>query len=518
MIVSDILLHHASQRPGALALVCGNRRYDQAALRMRVRRLASALLGLGLRSGDRVGLLATNRAEHVETVLALSMIGAVWVPLNFRLTAGELAYIVDDAQCVALVYSEDLGRTAADLADAAPRIKHWIGIGGTGRGGHAYEALLARGQDRAADAAPTSDDLFAVMYTSGTTGRPKGAMLSHRQILHGAMCNAFTSGARPDDVTLQVIPQFHAGGNLSQLSQMLVGSPIVIAPRFEPELVLRLIAAERISFICFVPAMLTFLLETPALATAAVGSVTRLMYGGSAIAPDRLARAMQVFGADFQQVYGQTEAGVFATLLNDADHRRGLTLGNEALLLSCGRAVIGYEVRIVDDSGSEAAVGAVGELACRGDAIMSGYWNMPEATRAALRHGWLHTGDMARLDAAGYFTIVDRKVDMIVSGGENVYPVEVENVISAHPAVLEVAVIGVPDETWGEAVKAIVVARPSARASADDIIAFCRGKLAGFKIPKSVDLAAALPRTPSGKIVKGELRKPYWHGRARKVN
>jgi acyl-CoA synthetase (AMP-forming)/AMP-acid ligase II len=238
------------------------------------------------------------------------------------------------------------------------------------------------------------------------------------------------------------------------------------------------------------------------------------MYGGSAIAPDRLSRALEIFSADFQQVYGQTEACVFATLMTGEDHRRALAETDTDRLLSCGRPMLGYEVLIAEAT----SPGAPGELLVRGDSVMTGYWRQPAATEKTLRNGWLHTGDLARLDSNGYVYIVDRTTDMIVSGGENVYPAEVENVISAHPGVLEVAVIGVPDDIWGESVKAVVALRPGKNFPADEIIAFCRGRIAGYKVPKSIDFADELPRTPSGKIKKTELRAKYWGENTRKIN
>jgi long-chain acyl-CoA synthetase len=264
--------------------------------------------------------------------------------------------------------------------------------------------------------------------------------------------------------------------------------------------------------------MLMFLLECPGLTAARVASMERVMYGGSAIAPDRLSRALEIFEADFQQVYGQTEACVFATILHGEDHRAGLLPSRAELQLSCGRESLGYAVRVVDEQDRELPPGEIGEMAIRGASVMQGYWKLPKETARALKNGWLHTGDMGRRDNDNYFYIVDRKIDLIVSGGENVYPVEVENVISAHPNVLEVAVIGVPDDNWGEAVKAIVVARKGAQISPTEIIEFCRDKIARFKTPKSIDFAGALPRTPSGKVKKTELRKPYWAKLERGVN
>jgi acyl-CoA synthetase (AMP-forming)/AMP-acid ligase II len=424
---------------------------------------------------------------------------------------------VSDAGCSGVIYSDDLGETAEHLFElAAVRVRIVIGR----RSGPAlqYEEIIAAGRAAACSDRPVSSAAASIMYTSGTTGHPKGAILTHRQMLQGIAYTAVGSGASPHDVSLQVMPQFHAGANMAQMAEIFVGATTVVTPQFDPELVISLVKAERASFVCLVPSMISFLLECPELKRERVASLKRVMYGGSAIAPDRLTRALGIFGADFQQVYGQTEACVFATLMDGNDHRRALAAGNEGLLLSCGRPALGYAVKIVDEQGCECPPHIVGELVVSGDSVMSGYWNLSEATAKALRFGWLYTGDLGYRDENNYFFVVDRKVDLIVSGGENVYPVEVENAISAHPKVLEVAVIGVPDPVWGEAVKAVVVAQDNVQLSENEIIEFCRDRIARFKTPKSIDFVSALPRTPSGKVMKGQLRKEYWSGKPRGVN
>lgn len=518
MILSDVIVHHGQRYREKTAVIAGERRLSYSALKERVLKLSNGLRGLGLVPGDRVGILSTNCGEYIECVFAIAEAGLVWVPLNFRLTAPEVAFIVNDAECAALIYSSDLIGTVEPLIGLAHDVRAWIAIGESRAPGHRYEDLLSRGSDSRAPARPSENDLVAIMYTSGTTGNPKGAMLSHRQLVSGMTYTAIASGATADDVSLQVIPQFHAGGNMAQMAEILVGATTVVAPRFDPEQVTALIERERVSFVCFVPSMLVFMLESPQLTAKRVTSIRRVMYGGSAISSDRLSRALEIFNADFQQVYGQTEAGVFATMLHGDDHRAGLEPSRSDLLLSCGRESLGYSVRIVDADGQELPPGQVGEIAIHSSSVMQGYWNLPDATSKSVRSGWLHTGDLGRRDPVNYFYIVDRKIDLIVSGGENVYPVEVENVVSAHPDVLEVAVIGVPDPKWGEAVKAIVALRAGAQPSEAKIIEFCLGKIAGFKTPKSIDFVATLPRTSSGKVIKTELRKPYWGGRQRAIN
>ena len=516
MINSDILWHHAARRPGKAAIVWDGKTYTYADLAARVRRLANALVGLGIGKGERVGLLATNCVEHAETVFALSEIGAIWVPLNYRLTPSEIGVIVNGVECSAIVYSADMLETAETLRSEATSIRHWIGIGDGAKIGESYDGLLDKASDGAPPRRAVPEDLFAIMHTSGTTGLPKGTMLTHRQMLQGFAYSVMEYGARTDDVALQVLAQFHAGANMYLMQQLLVGSTIFIHNQFDPDAVLRTIERERISFTGLVPSMLIFVLESDLIGTADVSSLKRLQYGASPIPVDRLARGLEVFDADFQGIYGQTEAAVFVTHLSGDEHRRALA-GEDGLLESCGKPTIGYEIMIADGDDNKLGPGEIGEVLIRGDSVMSGYWNRPEATEQTLKGGWLHSGDMGRVDENGYIYIVDRKNDLIVSGGENVYPAEVENFISAHPEVMEVAVVGVPDDRWVESVKAIVAARPGSDLAESDIIEFCRGKLGGFKIPKSVDFVDELPRTPTGKVKKNVLREPFWEGHGRRV-
>jgi acyl-CoA synthetase (AMP-forming)/AMP-acid ligase II len=347
------------------------------------------------------------------------------------------------------------------------------------------------------------------MYTSGTTGRPKGVMLPHDRFLSGTLLSSLGLKITENDVKLQVIPQFHAGGQIYQLSHLACGSTIVVCPKFEPELVLRLIESQPVTTVGLVPSMLVALLESPAVHRTDFSRLRRVMYGGSSIPEDRLARALELMRADFSQTYGQTEAGVLVSILDEADHRLGLKK-NPEILRSCGRAILGYDIRL--EGG-----GDLGEMHVRSSSLMSGYWGRADATASTVVDGWLLTGDVARRDDEGRFYIVDRKKDMIVSGGENIAPAEIEGVLSRHEDVLDVAVIGVPDDRWGEAVKALVVLRPGRAPQPKELTEFCRGSLGGYKIPKSIEFVDGLPRNASGKILKAQLRDPYWQGQERKV-
>jgi long-chain acyl-CoA synthetase len=516
MLMQDFLWNNELRRGNKLALVCGDRRQTYSQLAARVRRMANALNGMGIRPRDHVAVLSSNSIEHVEIVFAIASMGATWVPLNTRLAASELSFIIENSEAVAVIYSGDLLPVVEQIDRKVGDVRWWVSIGDKAAIGENYEQLIERGADRPSDVTVSPEDLFTVMYTSGTTGRPKGVMLPHRSFFLGTIYSSLALKAVESDVKLQAVPQFHAGGQIYQLTYFATGSTIVILPRWDSNAVFDLIERERVTIGSFVPSMILMLLEEPRIRKTDFSSLQRIVYGAAPIPEDRLALAMELTGSGFQQTYGQTESGVLVSVLDEADHRRGLTM-ERALLRSCGRQMVGYELRVVDDESATCSDGQVGEVAIKSESLMTGYWKRPDATAKALKKGWLHTGDLAYRARSGHFFIVDRKTDMIISGGENVYPIEVENVISGHPDVLDVAVIGVPDDRWGEAVKAVVVARAGTSPAPDSIIEFCRGKLGGFKVPKSVDFVEAIPRNASGKITKNPLREKYWAGRVRKI-
>ena len=355
MINSDILWHHAARRPSKAAIVWDGKTYTYADLAARVRRLANALIGIGIGKGERVGILSTNCVEHTETVFALSEIGALWVPLNYRLTPSEVGIIVKGVECSAIVYSADMLETVEALqGDTGGDIRHWIGIGAGATIGVSYDGLLEEASDARPPRRADPDDLFAIMHTSGTTGLPKGAMVTHRQMLQGFAYSVMEYGARADEVALHLLAQFHAGGNEYFMQQFLAGSTIFLQTHFDPDAVLRTIETERISYAGLVPSMLIFLLESELIGKADVSSLRRIQYGASPIPVDRLARGLEVFDADFQGIYGQTEAAVFATHLSGDEHRRALQAPGGGLLESCGKACIGYEIAIADDEASRA--------------------------------------------------------------------------------------------------------------------------------------------------------------------
>jgi acyl-CoA synthetase (AMP-forming)/AMP-acid ligase II len=456
--------------------------------------LAGGLVdGLGIRPGDRIAVLDKNSDLYLELLFAVSKAGAVLVPVNWRLTAAEVATVVGDADPACLVVGEEF-RTSADRVSC--RV---LGFDELPRGG--ADPHLDR-----------EEQVAWILYTSGTTGLPKGAMLTNLNLFGCTASLTFeVPELREGTRGLVAMPLYHIGGCGWALAVVTAGATAVVVREVVPAELLQVLVEQRVATGFVVPAVLLFLTQLPQVAEARFPELQNLVYGASPISPDLLQRSIEAFGCRFTQVYGLTESTGAITALRHEDH-----WGER--LLSCGRAMFGGEIRVVDPSGSEVPPGEIGEVVYRGPGTMAGYWRQPEETAAVLGGGWLHTGDAGSLDADGFLYIRDRIKDMIVSGGENVYPAEVEAVLAGHPGVADVAVIGVPDDRWGEAVKAIVVRRPEVALEADELIEWARPRLAGFKRPRSVDFVAAIPRNPSGKILKRELREPYWAGRSRRVS
>jgi len=490
----ELLRWRARRHPDLDALREEGTAITWAALDRRTTELANGLVSMGVRPGDRVAILDKNSAAYLELMLALGKAGAVAAPVNWRLAPSEVRAVVDDAEAVLCV-------VGPDFTDHADGVRARI----------AGFAELPRldGPDPRRDT--DSSDVAWQLYTSGTTGVPKGAMLTHDNMyacMPGILLEApeMLEGSR----TLVAMPLYHIGGCGWALAGMYAGSTLVVVREIVPQQLLRTIVDERIACAFLVPAVLLFLSQLDGVDGADFSSLRRIFYGASPITPELLTRCIDLFKCRFTQVYGLTETTGAISALRHEEH-------TGERLLSCGRANLGSEVRVVDAEGHDVPTGEVGELLVRGRQVMRGYHRRPGETAESIRDGWFHSGDAAALDADGYIYIRDRIKDMIVTGGENVYPIEVESVIAEHPGVADVAVIGVPDHRWGETVKAVVVLRPGAQATAQDIVDFCRPRLGGFKRPTSVDFVESIPRNPTGKILKRELREPYWHGQQRRV-
>jgi fatty-acyl-CoA synthase len=438
------------------------------------------------------------------------------VTLNFRLAPPEWRFILEDAGA-RLVVAADEYADALDGLRADVPVEHWVVLGGPRPGWDAFEDWCAAASPAPGTVRADPDADLYQMYTSGTTGRPKGAVLTHRAIVEHLHQVRLAMPLRPGDRQLTVMPLFHAGMAIGLYHAVASGAELVIHETFEPDAVVRAMSEEGIAVASLVPAMIqACCVEVPDVADRTYDTLRLMVYGASPIAESTLARALEAFGCDFGQGYGMTETASCVTFLLPEDHRRALA-GRPELLRSAGRPVLGTEVRVVDEGDRPLATGELGEIVARGPQLMRGYWNRPEATAEAMRGGWMHTGDAGSFDDEGYLYVRDRVKDMIVSGGENVYPREVEEVLFHHPAVADAAVIGVPDPRWGETVRAVVVLRPGAGASADALMDFCRGRIADYKRPRSVTFLDELPRNPSGKVLKRELRETAWSGQARRV-
>jgi acyl-CoA synthetase (AMP-forming)/AMP-acid ligase II len=514
----EILRAHAERRPRQQALVFGERVWSYAEFHTESRRVATALAAAGVGAGDRVGYLGKNRPEYFTLFFGAALLRAVPVAVNWRLAAREMEYVLNHARARVLwIEPEFLGHLAQMRLECDARV---VVIGSTDDD-RAYERWIGA-QPAAEDFSPAlPSDTCSQLYTSGTTGFPKGVELTHASLLAALRAGQANWAIGPDTRSLVAMPLFHIGGSGWALAAFFAGGTNVLLREVVPSEVLRVIAAERISAAFLVPAVLQLLLAQPELARTDLSSLSRIVYGASPISEEVLVASMRALRCEFAQVYGLTETSGAITALAPEDHDPG---GPRAeLLRSAGKPWGDVELRIADAAtGRALPEGQVGEVWCRSAQNLKGYWQNAEATaevfpegRDARGMGWFRTGDAGYLKA-GYLFIHDRVKDMIVSGGENVYPAEVENALMAHPAIADCAVIGVPSERWGETVKAIVVLRASA--SDEDLFAWCRERLARFKCPTSIDRAASIPRNPSGKILKTELRKPYWAGRSRQVN
>ncbi|MWA02885.1 long-chain-fatty-acid--CoA ligase [Actinomadura sp. LD22] len=508
-------LHAARQRePDRVATISGTRTRTVTETATRVARLAGALRSLGVASGDRVGIYAFNSDRYHELLMAVPWADAVVNPVNVRWSAPEVAYSLVDCETRALVVDDAFASAVPALRERVPGLRTVVfcGDGETPEGMYSYEDLID-GASPADDARRGGDALYGVFYTGGTTGSPKGVMLSHRACLTSAMGSLVTTEILSrGGVLLHAAPMFHLADIAAWNIGNLTGAAHVMVPSFTPSGVAEAIREHRVTDVLLVPTMIQKLVDSSEAAASDLSSLKRVMYGASPIAETVLRKAREILpNARFTQAYGMTELAPVATLLTAEDH------DDPALTRSCGRPAAHADVRVVDSAGTEVARGRVGEIVVRGDNVMSGYWNKPEETAAALRGGWMHTGDAGYMDDGGYVFVVDRLKDMIVTGGENVYTAEVENALAKHPAVAQVAVIGVPDENWGERVHAVVVLAPGAQARPDELRDFCRDHIANYKLPRTVEFAAALPVSGAGKILKRELRKPHWAGADRGV-
>ncbi len=498
MNFANILFDNSAAGDDALALVDEHKLVTFGQLRARTSRLAAGLRRLGIQPGDRVAILLGNRIEYVEIYLATAAIGAIVVPLNMRLALQEHVLLMRDAEPKLMFVAADGLARAIHARAYVPTLRTVVVLAKEGGGELDYEALIAEAEQPVSPIDVRRDDPAVILYTSGTTSGPKGAILTHGNLLANLRQYQAFVGIPQGSVNLQVSPLYHAA-NIFCFVHLLAGGTTVFVSKAAPEAILEAIETHRVTYMFTVPTVLYSLLDSPDRLRRDITSLQTLQYGGAAIVGPRLDAALATFGERLLHSFGMTETTSHASILGKAEHRTHPG--------SIGCPLPGVEMRIVDDARRPLGPEDVGEIEVRGDNVTSGYWHNPTTTAEALHDGWLSTGDLGRRDMEGYYYIVGRKKDLIISGGINIYPVDIENVLADHPAVAEVAVFGAPDPRWGECVVAAVVPRDGAAADADELRSFVRERLGGFKVPKEIRIMAALPRNGAGKVLKRELRE-----------
>ncbi len=520
MNIGKLLTKSARSFPDALALVHGARTWNYARFNARANQLANALRRLGVRAGDHVAVLMYNCPEMLEAMFAGFKAGCGVVPINFRLHPREFAYIIDHSEAKAVIVSPEFNQAVGDVRGDITQAKHLITIEGAEGEFLDYETLVGAESEAFDDAEVACDDVAWLFYTSGTTGQPKGAMLTHRNLLamsmsfYADMCPNFGTG----EVVLHAAPLSHGSGLYALPNVGKAAAHIFPESKsFDAQQVLALVEEYRVTNMFAAPTMIKLLLDVPALERCDFSSMKALNYGGAPMLTEDMLRAIEKLGPCLVQLYGQGESPMTISYLSHQDHVAQGTPAQMQRLSSAGVARTDVEIKIVDQNDEECATGEAGEIATRSDLVMKGYWRNPEATAETLRNGWLHTGDVGYVDESGYLFLMDRSKDMIISGGENIYPREIEEVLIQHPALREVAVVGVPDAQWGEVVKAVVALAPGEEVGEAELIDFCKDRIASYKKPKSVDFIDELPKNNYGKILKRELRAKYWEGRQRNL-
>ncbi len=505
--LADMLDNNAWKYPDETAFVWNDRRVTHAQFHNRVSRLASALRRLGLKRQDRVGILSQNSLEFQEVYGACEISGFICATVNWRLAIPEMVYIINDGSPKVMIFEAAYAETVAAMKDQLKTVEHYICVDGPVDFASGYEDLVGSGDPTGVPFRPTPDDVAFLIYTSGTTGRPKGVMLSQGGQIAAAEILGSDQRNSPADRLLIMMPLFHIGAKIIQLAQHWRAGTVVVQKGFDAQAILDSIARERITVTHMAPTMIQSLLDSPAIGSTDTSSLRMIVYAAAPMPIPVLKRGLKILGPVFQQQFGQTE-GIGTTLLAH-QHQPDGTDRDREILTSVGQASPRVNVRIIDDNGDEVPTGSVGEILLTSPGVMKGYWNNTAATIETLRDGWVHTGDVGKLDHEGYLYLVDRKKDMIISGGENIYSREVEEAVVTHEAVSEVAVIGVADEKWGEAVMAVVVLKPGATASAEEIVEHSRTMIASYKKPRHVTFVEEIVKLPSGKIDKVRLRQLY---------
>ncbi|MHB1420894.1 MAG: class I adenylate-forming enzyme family protein [Bacillota bacterium] len=507
MIVADGLRGSVTRYPHKTAYIHGEYQLTFDQLNKRVNRLSNTFLAMGLQKGEKLAFLLNNCTQLCEILWACAKMGIVAVPLNFRFRSAEIDYVTNDSDSVALIYGEEFLPLIDPIRSSLKNIAadRYIVVGSSGPDS-VYEDLLATSSEAEPVVEVSEEDPWYIGYTSGTTGFPKGAIRSNSCNAALAINWSLELGLTDDDILMLIMPFFHSNSIWGLTQGIFIGNTVVIYPfqSFDVEKVLEIFEKEKVTYSSLVPTMYTMILNHTNKDKYTLNSIKTLISSSAPLLTKTKEAILEFFkGARLYEGYGSTEAGA-VTILKPRDQLRKIRC--------CGYLSIGQQVKILDENGNEVPVGVVGELYSKGPTLFEGYYKNPEATITAFRGNFFSAGDMARMDAEGYYYLVDRKKDMIISGGENVYPTEVEEVLVKHPSVLEVAVIGVPDEKWGEAVKAVITLQPGMTATIEELIAFTKEHLAGYKCPKSVDFVVSLPKNATGKIMRKDVRAPFWEG------
>jgi acyl-CoA synthetase (AMP-forming)/AMP-acid ligase II len=519
MNIGKLFTKAARSFPERSAICYGDHEWTYSRANEQINCLANGFKSLGLKKGDHVAVLQFNCPQTIETMFACFKAGICAVPINFRLHPKEYGYIIDHSDSSAVVFSQDFRDDLHSIRGQMPKVKHYICLSNPLENMLDYKELIRNNSPKFDDVDVERDDLAWLFYTSGTTGRPKGAMLTHAVLLAMAMnFYADMSPLGPDDAILHAAPLSHGSGLYAIPNIGKAASNVILETRsFDPRVVCETIQKRKITNMFAAPTMVKMLVTYPDIDSYDLSSLKCLNYGGGPMYVEDLKEAKRKLPNCLVQLYGQAEAPMTISYLRKEEHVLEGTDEQMERLKSAGIPRTDVEVKVFDENDNEVPRGTMGEIVVRGNVVMAGYWKDPEATKETLRHGWLHTGDLGKMDEKDYVYLLDRAKDMVISGGENIYTREVEDVILRHPAVSEVAVFGVPDDKWGEAIKAIVSFKPGMKATDEEIIDFCKKYLASYKKPKSVEFIDELPKNPYGKILKRELREKYWKGQERRI-
>lgn len=514
--LGDLLSRSARKFPNKTAVVFKNERLTYKQVNERANAIADSLVKRGIQKGDRISFLADNTIEYIEMYFGPAKAGAIFAPINTTMVAHEMEYVLNYLQPKVLIFQPRFIDMIESIKSRLS-IQSYVVMGSGISGLEGYERLIQEGSEKEPAVELDGEDIALIIFTGGTTGMPRGAMHAHRGLVFNAYAMALDFMQTYDDVEIQMTPMYHTAMASQTYSSTLMGNTHVIMAEFEPIEVLEAIAKEKVTIGFMVPTIINALLQVPDLEKYDLSSLRRILYGGAPMPMKLLEKALKTLGCGFTQLYGLTEGGPLVATLPPEDH---ITRGPAELVkrsAASGRAIVNYEIRVVDDQDRDVPIGKVGEIIGKSVSMTRGYWDQPEENEALLKKGWLHTGDLARMDEDGYIYVVERKKDMIISGGKNIYSPEVEEVLYRHPAVLEATVFGVPDDYWGEAVKACVVLKSGEELTEAELIQFCKENLASYKKPKSVDFMEELPKSAAGKILKRILRDKYWEHLERKI-